>query len=171
MNRRSVLWSGGLALGALVLSPLAARSPALIWNASTSAPIGLYRVVADDDPAVGARVAWRPPSGLADWIDGRGYVPRGVPLLKPVAATGPSVVCRSGARVMIDGRPVAEARVRDRAGRPLPWWSGCRKLTSDEAFLLAPNVPDSLDSRYFGPVPRAELLGRVEPLWLPEPRP
>ena len=35
----------------------------------------------------------------------RGYVPRGVPLLKPVAAVAGARVCRSGLAVTIDGVP------------------------------------------------------------------
>src|SRR3546814_1910708 len=40
------------------------------------------------------------------------------------------------------------ARARDRAGRPLPAWFGCRKLRSGELFTMNPAAPDSFDGRY-----------------------
>jgi type IV secretory pathway protease TraF len=53
----------------------------------------------------------------------------------------------------------------DAAGRPLATWTGCRLLPSDEVFLLMPDVPASLDGRYFGPLPRSAIIERLVPLW------
>src|SRR3546814_15532006 len=52
---------------------------------------------------------------------------------------------------------------RDRLGRPLPFWLGCRIVGPDELFLLNA-APDSLDGRYFGPLPAAGLLGVAHPV-------
>lgn len=164
MSRLRLLGAAGLALAGLGLGSLAAREPLLIWNASASAPIGLYRLDRSAAPVVGERVAWRPARDRALWLEARGYLPSGAPLLKPVAAVAPSMVCREGETVRIDGRRVALARSRDRLGRPLPQWRGCRRLTADTIFLLAADVPDSLDGRYFGPVERAAVMGRVTPI-------
>ena len=51
----------------------------------------------------------------------------------------------------------------DRKGRELPRWTGCRTLRGGEIFLLNP-APDSLDSRYFGPLPASRLIGRARPI-------
>jgi type IV secretory pathway protease TraF len=67
--------------------------------------------------------------------------------------------------VTIDGRDVAAALRHDRFGRPLPSWSGCRRLGTEELFLIAPNSAASFDSRYFGPVTRAQVIGRALPVW------
>ena len=170
MSRAGLLVGGGLGLAALALGPVAAPTPLLIWNASASAPIGLYRLEPGVSPAVGERVAYRPAPDLSRWLAARGYLPAGLPLLKPVAAAAPSVVCRTGRTVTIDGRAVAEARLRDAAARPLPVWQGCVRLETDAVFLLAADVPDSLDGRYFGPVNRRDLLGRVTPIRVWETR-
>lgn len=171
MSRAGLLVCVGLALAGLALGPVFAPTPLLIWNASASAPIGLYRLEPGVPPAVGERVAYRPAPERARWLAARGYLPAGLPLLKPVAAEAPSIVCRTGRTVTIDGRAVAEARLRDAAARSLPVWQGCVRLGTDTVFLLAPDVPDSLDGRYFGPVNRRDLLGRVTPIRVRETRP
>ena len=97
----SVLVIGGLAFVHV--------SPKLIWNASASAPIGLYAVASDDDLAVGDLVVVDPPKSLAIYLDERGYLPEGVPLLKQIAALPGQRVCRDGAAVAVDDIPLAQA--------------------------------------------------------------
>lgn len=155
-----------LAGGALVaVSAPASPTPRWIWNATASAPEGLYDLQRDRAWGRHDLVAVRPPKPLAAWLDARGYAPSGVLLIKRVAALSPSIVCRDGAAVTIDRVAVARAEVRDHAGRRLPVWSGCRVLAADDVFLLNP-ARGSLDSRYLGPLPRASVVGRVAPLWL-----
>ena len=63
----------------------------------------------------------------------------------------------------VNGAGVARALPRDRAGRPLPVWHGCRIVGAHEIFLI--NAPSgSLDSRYFGPLPVAGLIGVAHPI-------
>ncbi len=148
---------------------LADPAPWLIWNASASAPIGLYRIHPDHDPPVGTLVAALPPASLARWLAGRGYLPAGVPLLKHVAAKAGQHICRIGNVVSVDARPVAVAQARDSRGRRLPDWYGCRTLQTGEVLLLNAAVRDSLDSRYFGPFPASAIIGRATPLYLRAP--
>jgi type IV secretory pathway protease TraF len=97
----------------------------------------------------------------------RGYLPAHVPMLKHVAATTGQRVCRFGERILIDGTLAAQARSRDRVGRSLPAWSGCRTLRGGEVFLLNPASADSFDGRYFGPVSARSITAILTPLWLP----
>ena len=53
-------------------------------------------------------------------------------------------------------------------GRPLHGWPQCRRLQADEVFLLSATNPTSFDSRYFGPVHAADVIGIAQPLWLQE---
>ncbi|SMH43373.1 S26 family signal peptidase [Azospirillum agricola] len=149
-----------LAVGGLSLVPV---TPRLLWNATASTPVGLYAVRPDGPPAVGDLVAIRPPEPLAGFLDEGGYLPHGVPLLKRVAALPGQTVCRTGVTVTIDGAVVATAHRRDRLGRRLPVWSGCLTLRPDELFLLNRH-PDSLDGRYFGPIPANTVFGHARPL-------
>ncbi|MBB6192799.1 conjugative transfer signal peptidase TraF [Sphingobium wenxiniae] len=161
--------AASVSAASFVAVAIADPRPRVVWNASASAPIGLYRIHTDHDPAIGALVAVTPPGHLARWLSARGYLPEGVPLLKHVAAKAGQRVCRIGAVVSVDARPVATARARDGKGRPLPIWRGCRTLKPGEIFLLNPSVPDSLDGRYFDPLPTSAVIGRATPLHLRAP--
>jgi len=165
MTRTTLLSAGLLGIALLAGSNVTPPRPLLTWNATASVPIGLYRVQPVGPLRVGDLVLARPSVGMAASFAERGYLPLGVPMLKPVAALAGDLVCRSGAQVTINGRAVAVAMERDRLGRPLPVWSGCRRLAPDELFLLNPAVAASLDGRYFGPLPVAAVLGRAVPLW------
>ncbi len=95
----------------------------------------------------------------------RGYLPRNVPLLKHVAALEGALVCRSSDRITVDRRPLGHAHAQDRYGRALPIWQGCRRLGAGDVFLMNPDAPDSLDGRYFGPLPHSAITARLTPLW------
>jgi conjugative transfer signal peptidase TraF len=166
MRRRGALFVVGLAGVAVTLVPLAHR-PGLhfVWNASASVPIGLYRIAPGRAVRPGVLVALRPGASLARFMAGRHYLESGAVLVKPVAAVAGETVCRRGGLVTIGGVPVAVALSVDSRHRPLPVWSGCRRLPVDAVFLLASAVPDSFDSRYFGPVPRRWIVGRAIALW------
>ena len=73
-----------------------------------------------------------------------------------------------GDAITVDRVPVGTARERDHLGRPLPRWSGCHTLGPGEVFLMNPTVPDSLDGRYFGPLPTTAIVARAVPLWTDE---
>lgn len=72
-----------------------------------------------------------------------------------------------GKRVPPDPR-LGEALDRDRRGRPLPIWQGCRLVANGELFLMNWQVRDSLDGRYFGPLPATAVIGRATPLYTDE---
>jgi conjugative transfer signal peptidase TraF len=154
-----------LAAGALTFFHPA---PRLIWNATASTPTGLYALHPLDRLRALELVAVRPPEPIASYLADGGFLPKGVPLLKHVMAVPGQTVCRTGDAITVDHIEVGEARDRDHLGRPLPRWSGCRTLIAGEVFLMNPTVPDSLDGRYFGPLPVTSVVARAVPLWTDE---
>ena len=140
----------------------------LVWNASASTPIGLYRIEPVGVLKLSDLVAVMPLKPLADFMVERGYVGRGVPLLKRVLGLPGQRVCRSRDLITVDGIEMGEALDRDRLGRPLPVWHGCRVVAEDELFLMNWEVRDSLDGRYFGPLPASAVIGRAIPLFTDE---
>lgn len=140
----------------------------LVWNVTPSVPVGLYGLSHDDKLAVGDLVAVLPEQPLSDFMVGRGYIGRDVPLMKHVAALPGQQVCRTGHTVTVDGAPLGDALDRDRRGRGLPVWQGCRHIADGEVFLMNPAVPDSLDGRYFGPIPARSIVGKATPIYTDE---
>ena len=154
---------------ALLTPVIGARPiPLYIWNASQSAPLGLYRLQPVDTLFVTELVAILPPEPLAAFLAEGSYLPRGVPMLKRVLALPGQTVCRNGLTITVDGIGLGEALDRDRRGRPLPIWQGCRVVARDDVFLMNLQSADSLDSRYFGPLPASAVIGRAVPVWTNE---
>lgn len=166
MNRRSALVATLAGIAIVTTSASLHVAPWLLWNETASVPVGLYRVTTLPIPHIGDMVAIRLPDTLARMLSERGYLPFGVPLLKPVAALPGQSVCRSGATITIDGATAGDALSRDHRGRPLPVWQGCHRLESGEVFVMNPAEPRSLDGRYFGPLPAASVIGRAVPIWI-----
>lgn len=148
---------------ALVTAACIPKRPLLIWNASASVPIGLYRI-APGLPRLGELALVHLTRSMAMSADRRGYLRRGAFLLKPVAAVAGDRVCRFGTHVFVRDRRVALALAKDSIGRHMPRWHGCRTLGPEEIFVLAEN-PASFDSRYFAIVQTEHLAGRAMPLW------
>jgi conjugative transfer signal peptidase TraF len=166
MSARTFVLGLMLAAAALTVAPAAiGQHPMFIWNASASAPIGLYRVLPEDRLAIPDLVVVMPPDPLAALLADRGYLPRGIPLLKRIVGLPGQTVCRHDLTILVDGSATAVAREKDRRGRPLPVWQGCRMIANGEVFLLNWFSADSLDGRYFGPLPAASIIGRAAPLW------
>ncbi|MBV9528265.1 MAG: S26 family signal peptidase, partial [Sphingomonas sp.] len=80
-------------LGLLTGSIQAPPRPRLLWNASASAPTGLYRIHPNAALRTGDTVAASTPNTVRALADRRGYLPANVPLVKRVAAGRGSLVC------------------------------------------------------------------------------
>jgi len=132
--------------------------PVVLVNASPSEPPGLYTRTFET-PAVGRIIAFGLPAAGHAYIDAAMPYLRRRPLLKAVAAGPGDLVCEGATSLTINGRERAPVVARDHADRLLPHWQGCRPLRCDELFVFSARVPNSFDSRYFGPVPRASVLG------------
>jgi conjugative transfer signal peptidase TraF len=152
----------------LLLSTAGGATPLYIWNASNSVPIGLYRVQPATRLAVTELVAVQPPDLLAAFLDLNGYLPIRVPMLKRVLALPGQTVCRNGLTIAVDGIEVGDAHERDGRGRPLPAWHGCRVIAGGDVFVMNWQSADSLDGRYFGPLPASAIVGRAVPVWTDE---
>jgi conjugative transfer signal peptidase TraF len=149
---------------ALVVTLFWQPRPLLVWNASASAPIGLYAVAPPKGVRAGDMViAWTPESARSLAAERR-YLPSNVPLVKRVQAASGDRVCAAGEAIWVNGRHVAARREVDGQGRRMPWWTDCHDLAEGEYFLLMEN-PDSFDGRYFGITRREDLVGRAVLLW------
>jgi conjugative transfer signal peptidase TraF len=167
--RRRRLCRGAASLGALALALGATLAvpprPLLVWNASASAPLGLYGVTAPTALQSGDMVIARLPEPMRMLAARRHYLPANIPLVKRVAAEPGDLVCADGASILINGRRVVTRLRHDAAGRPLPWWQGCATLRRGAIFLLMTGQPASFDGRYFGPTTPDLIVGKAHLLW------
>lgn len=161
-DRRIVLVCAGAAclLATIALPP----APRLVWNASASAPEGLYAVSPGAAPATDDMVIAWPPGPYRRLAARRHYLPINVPLVKRVAAAAGDQVCAIETDIIINGRRVAERRAVDSADRPMPGWTGCVRLRGSQLFLLMDN-PASFDGRYFGVTEGTDVIGKARLLW------
>lgn len=165
--------------GAFVLLAAAATSALLIIlagslggfriNLTPSEPIGLWRILPLDRQTVVGDVVFvcLPRSALVDEARSRGYLRRGLcasgyaPLIKTVmAVAGQQVeIIRT---VRIDGEEIPHSVLTrsDGMGRPLIAARG-ERIPPGHVFLHSP-FPGSWDSRYFGTVPTASILGLAQ---------
>ena len=167
MRRAGIILASVLATMGVGYPGLTSMPTKLIWNASASAPIGFY-TIGVDGPFVTDLVAVDAPEPLAAFLADRGYLPRGVPLLKRILGVAGQIVCRSNLTITVDGVEAGMALKRDRTGRDLPVWQGCRRIPAGEVFLMNRQVRDSLDGRYFGLLSTSQIIGRAVPLWTDE---
>ncbi|TGQ04106.1 MULTISPECIES: S26 family signal peptidase [unclassified Mesorhizobium] len=168
MSRIASMAATLVAVGATVAPPAVRMPPLMLWNASASAPIGFYAIGEMPVPATGVLAVIDPPETVALFAAERGYLPLGVPMLKHIEALPGQEVCRLGSLITVNGRALGIALERDRKGRALPGWQGCRIIAADEIFVMNRQVQDSLDGRYFGPFPATSIVGRARPLWTDE---
>ena len=147
------------------------------WQASESAPKGLYRIVEVAEPLVpGAWVLVCADGPWAHWMRDRGYLTPGdcpsgtIPLLKQVlAVAGDRVVSTRVGEVWVNGRLVVSEPLSpiDREGRAMPRpLEGIFVLGEGEIWLGGIHPARSLDSRLFGPAAASRVVGGAEPiLW------
>lgn len=163
------LAAGTLSVAALSLATLHEFAPRLAWNGSASAPMGLYRIDGRSLPQVGDLVLVKPDPALRKFITERGYLPPDIPLIKRVAALSVVEICRQNEAIFIEKIHVADALLVDSIGRPMPVWSGCFTLNSDEVFLLNRHE-QSLDGRYFGATKISNVTGVAIPILMMGPK-
>lgn len=167
MRRRQyrTLFAGGFAIGLIGASIVWPMPLRLVWNATASAPIGLYAVSDAGTLRVGDMVVVRLPEPARSFAASRHYLPANVPLIKRIAAGPGDEVCALGPIIFINGQPAVRRQVRDKRARKMPAWIGCQTLGQSQLFLLMRASPASFDGRYFGPLDRGAVLGKARAIW------
>lgn len=142
-----------------------ATTRSIVLNTSPSIPLGLYYAT-DDEPAVGQLIELRLTANTRSLFPG---VPicarRNAVILKPIAAGPGDYVDTTCDSLRINGQRVAPIHTTDSNGCPLHVWRANRKLGPDEFLVYSGRVPNSFDSRYFGPVLRSQIITVRTPLW------
>lgn len=165
LRKRAAVTALGIAV--VLATATVPPTPRLVWNASASAPIGLYAVMPSRDVNPGDMVIARLPEPWRTLAASRHYLPANVPLVKRVAAGPGDEVCALHRQLFINGRWAAERVAVDPHRRPMPWWRGCARLRGHQFFLLMPGNRASFDGRYFGLTEDSHIIGKARLLWRP----
>ena len=162
----------GVAIAIALLIAVGNAFGVLISNTDSAAPAGVYRVVSDKFQR-GDLVAACLPIAIAQQGLAHGYLRTGAcagnaePVGKVAGALpGDSVEIEPG-WVAVNGVRFKRSAVatRDSAGRllrHLAW--GSYRVAAGQVWLFGFNDRRSWDSRYFGPVPLANVSGEIEPV-------
>lgn len=137
----------------------------VVINTSPSVAPGLY-VRCAIEPAVGRIVDFRIPDRAKQYVLARtGKDCEDWYILKPIVAGPGDRVDTTGSSLVINGRAIAPMPPDfDSAGRPLPVWRENRVLGPDEFFVFSARIPNSFDSRCYGPITRGEIASVRRPL-------
>jgi conjugative transfer signal peptidase TraF len=145
-------------------------------NRTPSYPLGLWRIQPLNRPvAAGDRIFICPPPDPAfEVARERGYLGHGLcpgwfsPLIKTVVGVAGQHIAIAG-DITIDGARLAHSSVRpaDSQGRALAPATG--GIVPDGQLFLFSDFAGSYDSRYFGPIPAAGVLGLARPILVIDP--
>jgi conjugative transfer signal peptidase TraF len=146
-----------LVLGVLVLAAVVSTRWVRL-NLSPSVPLGLYRLTPVPPVLTRGMLVLTPvPASVQPWRS------RWTPLLKPVAALAGEEVCVHQGELWVAGQGYGPV-YGEAHGRPLPQLQGCHVVPEGTVFLASP-APRSLDGRYFGTTPVADVTAGAVPLW------
>ena len=100
-------------------------------------------------------VVFTPP---ANWLSGSS----GTPYIKRVIAVASDTVDIHDGHVFVDGKELSEPYVYEgQATLPLDPATHIWKLTAGQLFVMGDHRGDSQDSRVFGPIDKASVIGRA----------
>lgn len=137
----------------------------IVVNTSPSVRPGLY-LRSSGAPRVGAIVDFRIPPAAREYVRARtGNGGEDWYILKPIIAGPGDRVDTTGDWLLINGRRIAPMPPgTDHSTRHLPVWRGSRALGSDEFFVFSSRIPNSFDSRCYGPIDRSQIKSVRAPL-------
>ena len=150
-----------LALGVMgmwAILPTLVGHRVVVINTSPSVAPGLYLWSANE-PTVGQIIDFRIPDFASPYVQGRtGNNGGDWYILKPIAAGPGDRVDTTGEWLVINGHKLAPMPPpTDSSGRPLPVWRQSRVLGADEFFVFSDRIPNSFDSRCYGPIRRQHI--------------
>lgn len=165
LKRHPVLTAGLFATLTLGVFASLFADRQIVVNTSPSVAPGLY-VKSSLPPEVGAVIDFRIPEPARAYVQSRtGRRGGDWYILKPIVAGPGDRIDTTGLALFINGREIAPMPpARDAAGRPLPVWRGARVLDADEFFVFSDRIPNSFDSRFYGPLRRAQIASVRRPL-------
>jgi conjugative transfer signal peptidase TraF len=173
-NRRTIIKRTFIGLGVFVSIAFIFHALGLRWNESTSYPTGLYQLTGKSDYQRGELILFCPPDNPAlQMALERQYLRFGLcnggfePVIKRIVGVGKERVTFTDVITINQQRlPNTHRLQHDGSNRPLPQLDDFT-LPDNTFFVISDHKPaSSFDSRYYGAVPRGNVIGGIKPLFL-----
>jgi conjugative transfer signal peptidase TraF len=154
-----------IGLAVLAASSILFANRQIVINTSPSVPSGLY-LRSTVAPAVGRIIDFRIPQAARNYIKTRtGQNGEDWYILKPIVAGPGDRIDTTGEWLLINGLQIAPMPpTNDTGGRSLPIWRDTCVLGPDEFFVFSNRIPNSFDSRCYGPIRRQQIEAVRAPL-------
>jgi conjugative transfer signal peptidase TraF len=154
----------GLAILSGLLALIKHMGYGLTYQVSPSMPMGWYYYKPLTEIHRGQWVSLKAPDFAEQYLQRHHLVPHSGVLIKAIAGVPGDFACQQDSQLTVNHRVVATLLERDRFQQVIARQHFCRYLLPDEYLVLGLSDPRSYDSRYFGPVPRDQLLSEAIPL-------
>jgi conjugative transfer signal peptidase TraF len=161
----------------IVVVPIAILSSTLNLRIpqSESIPFGIYRLTKATPPYERGEVILGciEDREIVSIILTREYMRPGqcrsgiVPIGKPLLAIAGDTIELNTEAIRVNGKiiPKSETLSHDSKGAPLPIYPrGTYIVEENDFWLFSDYIPNSFDSRYFGPIPKENIVGRLTKL-------
>lgn len=131
------------------------------YQDSTSMPEGWYLTLPVSQISPNEILLFRPPSSAEKIMLKHQWILPGAVMMKEAMGMPGDFVCIQGKSIMINERPIAKIISDYAPNHPLPHLSLCRSLSHNEYMMMSTHIPNSFDSRYFGPIKRSAIIARA----------
>lgn len=133
----------------------------LTYSVSRSVPKNIYLVMPSREFKRGDLVQFIPPEPFKKFLLTKHWLPQSGLMLKYVYAVPGDFVCNENHVVMVNKRKVGPVYTFYNKKNKLPQTKFCGKLTDNQYLLMSTCVKRSYDGRYFGPVRKTNIVGKV----------
>lgn len=133
----------------------------ITYSASASMPKGFYLITPIKRLARFDAVMFSPPPSAKDFILMHNWGPKSGFVLKYVYGVPGDMVCNRNNGILINQKLIANIYHYYAPGKKLPRTDFCAQLGQDQYFLLSTKIEHSFDSRYYGPIFRAAIVGKA----------
>lgn len=163
VNRKALY----IALAGIMFLPSVARLAGIRTNLTDSAPRGIWITNDVHNLKRGMLVSICPPESEAlAAMKAKNLIPRGdcpldtVPLLKAIGAVQGDTVTVNRNSVSVNGEPIPNTSSLG----DIRWKDGTYRVGEGEVWIFSTYVPNSFDSRYFGPVKTRNINAEAFPV-------
>ena len=165
MKRFNALWGGIIFLLFLIILSSFSSKKLFIYNYTNSLPHGIYMFY----PGLiskGDLIAFKPIGSIKNLIHERKYLRYDAYLMKYIVGVTGDSVCTKNGFFYVDGTNYGVIRLTDNEGKQLPRYYFCGRLKEGYIVTGKNGKGDSFDSRYYGPIKKENIVGKIVPVWL-----